>query len=55
MRGSRGQASTEYLMLLCAVLTVSVMTGTFLSRYGQDLAERVADHLLEAAIQLAAP
>ncbi len=42
-------------MLLCAVLTVSVMTGTFLSRYGQDLTDQMAERLLEAALQLAAP
>ncbi len=51
----RGQASTEYLLLLCTVLCMSLLTGTFLAKYGRDLTDRMADKLLDAAIQLSRP
>ena len=48
----RGQASVEYLLLLCAVLTVTVLTGSFLARYGRELSDVMAEKLLDAAIEL---
>lgn len=51
----RGQASVEYMMLLCMVLCLALMTGAFISKYGRDLADRVAVYILESAIQLAMP
>ncbi len=55
MRSRRGQASTEYLLLLCTVLCMSLLTGTFLAKYGKELTDRMADRLLDAAIQLSRP
>jgi uncharacterized protein (UPF0333 family) len=51
----RGQASVEYLLLLCTVLCVSLLTGAFLAKYGRTLIDSVAEKLLDAAIQLAQP
>lgn len=55
MRSRRGQASVEYLLLLCTVLCMSLLTGSFLAKYGRDLTDRMAEKLLDAAIQLAQP
>lgn len=55
MRSRRGQASVEYLLLLCSVLCVSLLTGSFLAKYGRDLTDQMAAKLLDAAIQLAQP
>jgi uncharacterized protein (UPF0333 family) len=51
----RGQASVEYMMLLCMVVCMALMTGAFIAKYGRDLADSVAEKLLEAAIALAMP
>ena len=51
----RGQASVEYMMLLCMVVCLALLTGAFLAKYGRDLADSVASKLLEAAITLAMP
>lgn len=53
--GRRGQATTEYLLLLCSVLTMTVMTASFIGRYGNELVDRVGERVLEAAIVLALP
>lgn len=45
----------EYMLLLCAVLFMAVMTGAFLAKYGRELADRVAVKMLEAALVLALP
>jgi uncharacterized protein (UPF0333 family) len=55
MRSRRGQASVEYLLLLCTVLCMSLLTGAFLAKYGRTLVDSMADKLLDAAIQLAQP
>lgn len=55
MRGRRGQAAVEYLLLLCSVLCMSLLTGGFLARYGRELTDRMAEKLLDAAIQLSQP
>ena len=51
----RGQATVEYMMLLCTVLCMALLTGTFLSKFGKDLLDDIAVKLLEAAITLAMP
>ena len=51
----RGQASVEYMMLLCMVVCMALLTGAFLAKYGRELADSVASKLLEAAIALAMP
>ena len=55
LRSRRGQASVEYLLLLCSTLTVTVMTGTFLQTYGPALTGRLIDRIASAAIELASP
>lgn len=51
----RGQATVEYMFLLCTVLCMSLMAGTFLAKYGRELLDDIATKLLEAAITLAMP
>lgn len=55
MRPRRGQASVEYMFLLCTVTCMALLTATFMAKYGRDLADRVALMLLDAALQLAMP
>jgi hypothetical protein len=43
------------MMLLCTVLCMALLTGTFLTRFGRDLLDDIAVKLLEAAITLAMP
>ncbi|MDE2142878.1 MAG: hypothetical protein KGJ84_10745 [Elusimicrobia bacterium] len=51
----RGQASAEYMFLLCTVLMVAVMMGALISKYGQTLLDNVGDKILDAMITLAMP
>jgi uncharacterized protein (UPF0333 family) len=51
----RGQASVEYMLLLCTVLVLALMTGAFLNKFGRSLLDDLAMKLLEAAITLAMP
>jgi uncharacterized protein (UPF0333 family) len=51
----RGQAATEYMLLLCTVTLVATLTASFVARYGRDLVDRMAERLLDAAIELASP
>ena len=51
----RGQASVEYMLLLCTVTCVVLLTGTFLSKFGTSLVDDIGTKLLEAAITLAMP
>lgn len=57
MRGSRarGQATVEYMLLLCTVLVMALMTGAFINKFGRSLLDDLAMTLLEAAITLAMP
>ena len=50
-----GQASVEYMLLLCTVTCVVLLTGTFLSKFGTSLVDDIGTKLLEAAITLAMP
>ena len=51
----RGQASVEYMLLLCAVLTMALLTGAFLAKFGRGLVDKMAEKLFEAVIILALP
>lgn len=57
VKGSRprGQATVEYMLLLCTVLVMALMTGAFISRFGRDLLDDIALKVLDAAITLAMP
>jgi len=50
-----GQATVEYMLLLCTVTCVVLLTGTFLSKFGTSLVDDIGTKLLEAAITLAMP
>lgn len=43
------------MMLLCTVLCMALLTGTFLSKFGTQLVDDLGLKLLEAAITLAMP
>jgi len=49
----RGQASVEYLLLICAMITVACVTGYFLKNYADALVEKVGEKILDALIVLA--
>ena len=51
----RGQATVEYMLLLCTVTCVALLTGTVLNKYGRDLVDDIASKILEAAITMAMP
>ena len=52
---ARGQASVEYMFLLCTVLCMALLTGTFINKFGRDLLDDIAVKVLDAAITLAMP
>lgn len=54
-RFRRGQASVEYMLLLCSVTCVALLTGAALNKFGTALLDDLAEKLLEAAITLAMP
>lgn len=43
------------MLLLCTVLTMALLTGSFLAKYGRELVDRAAEKVLSAAITLALP
>ncbi len=51
----RGQASVEYMLLLCMVTCMALLTGAFLAKYGRELVDSIALKLLEAAFSMAMP
>lgn len=51
----RGQATVEYMLLLCTVVTVALLTGTFINKFGRDLLDDIAMKVLEAAISMGMP
>jgi hypothetical protein len=56
MRAGRpGQNTTEYFLLLCAMLTVFGVVGGFLKSYTPLLMERAFALIVDAALQLALP
>ncbi len=55
MRRFRGQATVEYMLLLCTVTCVALLVGTALNKFGTELLDQLAEKLLEAAITLAMP
>jgi uncharacterized protein (UPF0333 family) len=52
---ARGQATVEYMLLLCTVLVMALMTGAFINKFGRSLLDDLAMKLLDAAITLAMP
>lgn len=55
MRSRRGQATVEYMLLLCAMLTLTVIVGTLLKDHMDVLLERLGDKIVSALIALASP
>lgn len=51
----RGQASVEYVLMLTVILSMALMTGAFIGKYGRDLVDRTAEKVLDAALVLAVP
>ena len=51
----RGQASAEYMLLICMVVTMALMMGAAISKYGTTLLDSVGDKILDAMISLATP
>lgn len=51
----RGQATIEYMFLLCTTLCLVLLAGAFLNRIGRELLDDLAYKLLEAALTLAMP
>jgi uncharacterized protein (UPF0333 family) len=49
----RGQASVEYLLLLCSMVAISCLVGYFLKNYMNVLVDRISDRLLDAVVRLA--
>ena len=52
---NRGQATVEYMLLLCSVLVLVMLAGAFLNKVGRELLDELAYRLLEAALTLAMP
>jgi uncharacterized protein (UPF0333 family) len=51
----RGQASVEYMMLICMVVVLALTLGAAISKYGTTLLDSVGDKILDAMISLAMP
>ena len=52
-RAQRGQASVEYMLLLCTVVTLVCLSGYFLKNYADVLVEKIGDKILNAFFILA--
>ena len=50
-----GQNTTEYFLLLCALLVVFGLVGSFLKSYIPKLMDRAFELILDAALSLALP
>lgn len=55
MRRRPGQNTTEYFLLLCAMLTVLGIVANFLKNYIPMLMDRAFELIVDAALQLALP
>jgi|GEM_PF-2185907 len=51
----RGQASVEYMLLLCSVLMFACLAGYFLQHYADVLVDKVGDRILDAVMVLVLP
>jgi hypothetical protein len=49
----RGQATVEYLMLVCVTMVLISLVGYALKRYGDVLIDKVGEKLLDTAIGIA--
>lgn len=52
-KARRGQASVEYMLLLCTVVTLVCLTGLFLKNYADVLLDKIGDKILNAFFVLA--
>ncbi|NNN06467.1 MAG: class III signal peptide-containing protein [Elusimicrobia bacterium] len=52
-RSRRGQASVEYLLLLCSMVTVACLVGYFLRNYVDVLVDKIGGKILDAVFTLA--
>jgi hypothetical protein len=43
------------MLLLCTIVCMALLTGTFLAKFGRDLVDDIALKLLEAAFSMAMP
>lgn len=56
MKGSsRGQNTVEYMLLLCLMVTVTMVTATFLKKYMPQLTEQLLELIIDTAIEMASP
>jgi hypothetical protein len=51
----RGQNTTEYFLLLCAMLVVFGLVGNFIKNYIPKLMDRAFEMTVDAALSLALP
>jgi hypothetical protein len=49
----RGQASVEYMLLLCSTLMLVCLAGYFLKNYADVLVDRIGERILDAFFILA--
>jgi uncharacterized protein (UPF0333 family) len=52
-RGRRGQATVEYLLLVCSMITIACVVGYFLKNYTDVLVDKVGGKILDAIVILA--
>ncbi len=52
-RARRGQASVEYMLLLCSMVTVACLVGYFLKNYAGLLVDKIGEKILDAFFVLA--
>ena len=51
-RSRSGSVSVEYMLLLCSVVTIYAIVGTFLVNFHNQILDRLLDRMLSAAFQL---
>ena len=52
-RARRGQASIEYMLLLCSMVTIACIVGYFLKNYADVLVDKIGEKILDAFFILA--
>ena len=52
-RAPRGQASVEYMLLLCSMVSLVCISGYFLKSYADVLVDRIGEKILDAFFVLA--
>lgn len=54
-RARKGQASVEYLLLICSIVVLIELSGLALKHYMPQLIERVFESITDAVLTLASP